>query len=97
MSGKHFDVLLPQKVKPQIIIPTENEMQTLLANIKDTDLEIPVLLCAVCGMRWSEIAALKWSDIDLDNGLLSIRSAVVLDENKTSLKKAQKPRQEHAP
>lgn len=87
---KHFDVLLPQKVKPQIIIPTENEMQTLLTHIKDTDLEIPVLLCAVCGMRRSEIAALKWSDVDLDNGLLSIRSAVVLDENKNFVEKGTK-------
>lgn len=80
MPDKNFNILLPQKVKPQIIIPTESEMHTLLAYIKGTDLEIPVMLGAFCGMRRSEISALKWSDIDLVKGFLSIHSAIVMND-----------------
>lgn len=85
-----FDVLLPQKVKPTIIIPTEDEMRTLLACVKDTDLEIPVMLGAFCAMRRSEIASLKWSDIDLEKGFLSIHSAIVLNEQSEYVEKGTK-------
>ncbi|WP_400942002.1 site-specific integrase [Lysinibacillus sp. NPDC086135] len=36
---------------------------------------IPALLAALCGLRRGEILALRWRDVDLENGSLSIRES----------------------
>lgn len=76
---KKITVTLPKNTKTDIKIPTENEMSALLEAIKNTDMEIHVYLAAFCGMRASEISALKWSDINLDSGYIAITKAVVKD------------------
>lgn len=77
MPDTILHIRLPQKEKSQIKIPTEDEVKKLLAAAEGTDMKIPVLLGACCGMRRSEIAALTWEDIDLDKGLIYIRKAIV--------------------
>lgn len=78
-----LNTTMPQKKKSKIAIPTEQEMQKLFEYVKDTDAELPIYLGACCGMRRSEILGLKWSDIDFENGTISINEALVLnDENK---------------
>lgn len=72
---------LPKKVKPDIQIPTEDEMKAIFADLRGKKLEIPVYLAAMCGMRRSEISALKWKDVDLVKGTLTIRAATVINEN----------------
>lgn len=81
---------LPQKKKVEIDIPTEEDMQKLFEYAKDTDMEIPIRLGACCGMRRSEILGLKWSDIDLEAGTISINEALVLDEHGASVSKGTK-------
>lgn len=73
---------LPQKVKPTIEIPTKQEITNLLEAIKGKEIELPIYLAALCGLRRSEIAALKWSDIDFEKGLLTVQRALVKNENK---------------
>lgn len=81
MPGVVFHVRLPQKEKSTIQIPTEEEVGKILATVEGTDMKIPVLLGACCGMRRSEIAALTWDDIDLDKGIIYIRKAVVMGDD----------------
>lgn len=56
---------LPQKIKKEPYIPTDEEIRKILDCAKDTEYEIPVLL-ACYGMRRSEICALTLEDIDGD-------------------------------
>lgn len=52
-------VLFPQKKKPEITIPTEKEVKTLLDAASGTSLYWPIALAAYAGLRRSEICALK--------------------------------------
>lgn len=71
-------VRLPQREKREILIPTRDEIITILDRVKGTELEIPVMLGAFCGMRRSEICALDYADIR--GGRVSINKALVRDE-----------------
>ena len=81
---------LPQKVKADIQIPTEDEIKALMLCAKGSDMEIPLYLAACCGMRRSEISALTWDCIDLKKGTLTIRHALVLNEQGKVVKKGTK-------
>ncbi len=81
---------LPQKIKPDIVIPEENDIVALFNQVYNTEIEIPVLLAAVCGMRQSEISALRWNSVDFQKGVISINAAKVLDENNKYVEKVTK-------
>lgn len=85
-----LNVTLPQKKKKEIEIPTEDEIHTLFEHVKGTNMELPVYLGACCGMRRSEVVALKWSDIDFECGTISINEALVYDEYGNIVSKAPK-------
>ena len=57
------DVTLPQKNKPQLYCPNDNDVKKLLQAIKGTELELAVLLAAFGPLRRGEIAALTAEDI----------------------------------
>jgi len=78
-SNTHFKITLPQQIKNQYKIPTQGEFKTLLQEVKDTELEIPVMLGSFCMMRRSEICALSLNDIDGD--MIHIRAGIVQGEN----------------
>ncbi|MDD6812444.1 MAG: site-specific integrase [Lachnospiraceae bacterium] len=58
-----LNTALPKKVRPDIYIPSENEIRTLLDVVSDTPMELPVLLAAFGPMRRGEICALTSDDI----------------------------------
>lgn len=70
---------LPQKVKSEPYTPSQEDVKRILAEVKDTQYEIPITL-ACYGMRRSEICALQPEDIDRD--VVHICKALVLDENR---------------
>ena len=74
--GFAFDLYLPQKEKKELYIPTREEVDRLLEYEKGTKWEMPILLAALCGLRRSEIAALTWDDIDLEEGTIRINKAL---------------------
>lgn len=76
-----YNVTLPQKVKPDITIPSNEGMTRLFCAVRGESFEIPLYLAAMCGMRRSEIAALKWEDVDLVKGTLTIRATIVIDKD----------------
>lgn len=78
---------LPQKKKPEIVIPTEADVLSLLAEVRDTSIDAPVHLAVLCGMRMSEILGLRWSEVDFDKRTIHICAAKVKNiENETVLK-----------
>ncbi len=70
---------LPQKVKNEPYIPSDEDVRRILEYAKGTEYEIPLVL-ACYGMRRSEICALTTEDIEGD--ILKIRKAKVLGEDK---------------
>mgnify|MGYP002765328022 FL=1 len=70
---------LPQKKKPDIIIPTEADVVALLTEVRGTDIDAPVHLAALCGMRMSEILGLRWEKIDFEKETICVCAAKVRD------------------
>ena len=81
---------LPQRIKTEIAIPTEDEIKRLMDTAAGTPMEIPVLLATCCGLRRSEIAALTWKDIDFEKGTIRIKEALVYDEDNDLVEKTTK-------
>lgn len=72
-------VSLPQKIKKEPYIPTDDDVKAILNALKDTEYEVPILL-ACFGMRRSEIIALTLEDIEGD--IVHITKALVENEKK---------------
>lgn len=79
-----FDVKMPQKEKPQISIPEKEDIKKILEYVKehDQDMELPIMLGAMAGLRRSEIAALKYEDFNLKNKTVTINKAMVQNNQK---------------
>lgn len=60
------DIKLPKKVRTEIDVPDDDRMKQILSAAKGTDLEIPILLAAIGGLRRGEICALTLDDLDGD-------------------------------
>lgn len=74
-------IKLPQKEEVDKRIYSADELRQLLEHIRGSEVELPVLLAVWLGLRRSEIIGLRWEDIDYKNGTISIREALVQDEN----------------
>lgn len=73
--GKEISgIVLPQKEKKPVYIPTKEEVSAIFKEIKGTPYEVPIMLAAL-GLRRSEICALQISD--LDGNVLTINKALV--------------------
>jgi integrase len=70
---------LPQKVRPDIQIPSESDLKDIMAAAKGTRYELPIALAIWLGLRQSEIVGLTWDCFKGDT--LHIRQAVVEGEN----------------
>ncbi|MDY3926807.1 MAG: tyrosine-type recombinase/integrase, partial [Anaerotignum sp.] len=70
---------LPQKIKPNIQIPSEAEIKAILATAKGTKYELPIILAVWLGLRQSEILGLTWDCVD--GNTIHIRQAIVMGEN----------------
>jgi integrase len=70
---------LPQKVRPDIQIPTEDELKKIIEAARGTRYELPITLAIWLGLRQSEIVGLTWSCIKGDT--LQIRQAIVMGED----------------
>lgn len=74
-------ILLPQKQKSEMSIPTAKDISLLLeAFSNDEDMRLAVMLAAYLGLRRSELCALQMKDYK--NGVLAINKAIVKNEEK---------------
>lgn len=78
-DSRRFKITLPQSIKHTYRIPTEAEFKALMAYVKDTPMEVPIMLGSYCMMRRSEICGLKISDIDGD--VIHIHQSMVKNSN----------------
>src|SRR5258708_5525068 len=81
-----------QQVRPprpplrDIKILTKEEIGVVLEAARATDLHLPVLVSLTTGVRRSELLALRWSDVDLDAGHLTINQALERIKGKVGFK-----------
>lgn len=68
-------VKLPQKKRPDLYCPNDNDIKKLLDAIKGTDLEIAVLLAAFGPLRRGEISAL--TDKNIEGRIIHVRDNMV--------------------
>ncbi len=90
MPERRLKVALPPKAKSHIAIPTEKEIKRLLKAAEGLPVELPILFACCLGMRRSEIVAVTWDNIDLENGTILISEAVVKDINNEEVRKKPK-------
>lgn len=79
-------VKLPQLVPKEPVFLTPEQIKVFIAAVKGTPVEIPALL-GLHSLRRSEIAALDWSNVDLDKRVIKVAGAVVPGENWTLVEK----------
>lgn len=81
---------LPQRSPSRIVIPSYDDVQAIIQKLDGNDAQLAVMLAAYQGLRISEIAGLRWADIDMEHGTLTVSGAVVLGTNHTYVAKAPK-------
>ena len=85
-----YKVILPQKTKHEMSIPTQEQMRLILDDVKGTEMELPLLLAACLGLRRSELLGLKWENVDFNKGTIKIDTAVVTGIGAKKFEKAPK-------
>ena len=73
----HLSTSLPQKTRPSLYMPTDEEVRAVLRSVSGTSMEVPVILAACSGMRRSEVCALAPSDVK--KGVIRGSKALVQD------------------
>ena len=80
----------PKKKEARFSFYSPEQLQLLFSAVSGTMMELPVKLAAYLGLRRSQICGLRWENVDLEAGLLSIREvrtevggSVVLKSPKT--------------
>jgi integrase len=69
----------PRPTKPEITPLTAEQVKRLLAATRGEKLEALYVLAVTTGMRIGEMFGLKWSDVDLEVGVLRVRRTVSAD------------------
>ena len=73
--NKNTKIRMPQLKKDDdtdIVVFSQAELKRLDAYFKGTNVETAYLLGRYCGLRVNECFGLKWSNVDLENGTLTI-------------------------
>lgn len=77
LPGHNLRATLPAKKKPDLYVPSDEDVSKLLKHIEGTELEIAVLLAAFGPMRRGEICALESSDVQ--GNRVSVSKSMVMD------------------
>jgi integrase len=70
------DVQLPRQEEVEIQPLMPEQAKLLLQKVKEHRLEMLLTLALATGMREGELLALRWSDVDFQSGVLSVRRTV---------------------
>jgi integrase len=63
-------------LRTPIRVLTEEQTAQLLRRAQDTRLHLPILLAVTSGLRRGELLAVRWSDLDLEAGVLRVEQSV---------------------
>lgn len=78
-------VYAPKRNKKNFSVLSEIELSKLFNAVKGTWLYLPVMLSAVLGLRRGEVLALRWSDIDFENNILTVNHSACMVDNEFTL------------
>jgi integrase len=70
------DVKKPVAAPPEMHALDEAAAEALVASLAGTRYQMPVLVAVTTGLRRGELLALRWRDLDLENGTLTVARAV---------------------
>lgn len=79
---------LPKKIRPNLYVPNDQDVKTLMRSVAGTEMEIPILLAAFGPMRRGEICALSADNIN--GNTVHVYLNMVRDENNNWIIKAPK-------
>lgn len=79
-------IKLPKVKKYRSEVYNESEIRTLLEKIRGTDMELPITLDVVFGLRRGELLALKWSNIDFKERKLAVVGNLISTSRGTMLR-----------
>ncbi len=68
----------PRPLHHEMSTLSEPETAALLKAAAGSPIRLPILLAVATGMRRGEILALRWGDVDLEKGYLSVRQSLEL-------------------
>jgi integrase len=60
----------PARQKPRLRVPETDEVHAIVEAAHNTPYAVPILLAAATGARRSEVLALTWSNVHLDQGVV---------------------------
>lgn len=86
----------PRVVEEELHSFTEGQVVALLAAVRDTPLSIAVVLAIATGCRRGELCGLRWSDIDFDGAMLTVRRASQVTKGTVSYKEPKTRRSRRA-
>ena len=75
-----------KKDKQKIRVLTRQQIADIKELLKDTDFYLPFLVALLCGTRPAETFALRFSDFDFKNNILSINKQIVDEEGALVIK-----------
>jgi integrase len=82
----------PRAEEFQVKIYNEDKFNLLLDAIENTPDELPILLAGMCGLRRSEVFGLSWSDIDVEEGKISVNKVAIYNKDKKEWILKEKPK-----
>lgn len=90
LPNLHISVTLPQRIKPKLYVPTDDDIKAITDYLKDTDTDLlmAIYLAAFGTLRRSEICALTSADVE--KNIIHINKALVLNEQRVWVVKTTK-------
>ncbi len=74
----------PRQATPEMRTWSAEELRAFLERVRDDRLYAAWLLAATTGLRRGELLGLRWRDLDLENGRLSVTQALLSVRNRLS-------------
>jgi integrase len=68
----------PVVPRVEVRVLTPDQARELLRALRGTSCELPLRVALLCGLRLSELLAVRWGDIDWEHGYLVVRQALDL-------------------
>ena len=65
---------------------SKEEVKILIEGLKGHRIEIPILLMLTVGLRYSEMAGLRWQDIDFDKNTITVNQVMFYENGKILFK-----------
>lgn len=65
-------VTLPKVKRHEVEVYDENEVEKLIKCAVGTDMELPIMLELMLGLRRGELIALRWENVDMNNNIIHI-------------------------